>query len=76
MVKSCSKLLLENYFGGKMKGQRNNTLEVIKLVASYMVVLIHFYFQHTIYHQFCLQRYYKNCEYASLRILFFQIICF
>ena len=28
-----------------MERQRNNTLEIIKLFASYMVVLIHFYFQ-------------------------------
>lgn len=28
-----------------MERQRNNTLEIIKLVASYMVVLIHFYFR-------------------------------
>ena len=28
-----------------MEGQRNNTLEIIKFVASYMVVLIHFYFR-------------------------------
>ena len=28
-----------------MERQRNNTLEIMKLIASYMVILIHFYFK-------------------------------
>ena len=35
-------ILYENYYSSYAK---NNTLEIIKLFASYMVVLIHFYFR-------------------------------